>query len=270
MKHKFLMVVFILMSAIPLFACSSVQQMIQGTPTFTPTNTQMPSPTITMTQEPTSTPTKTPTPTVTPNLTATQQYLDFTALIQNAYDAGQISTTQGTYHQIDDFSDELIMDYGFRWRQTGVIVKNFIVRAQFDWEVANQKNFSGCGFLFRQLSSDAYYLISLDAINGPLLAYPRSGVGLHGVSTWHESVPALKKTKLPDMGPNPYRATFSFIVNDRSVYVYVNDDLNSEYKLKKDVLPNAGDLSPMILTGSETDFGTRCKITNAAVWIISQ
>jgi len=260
------LVVFVLLAA-NLQACGSVPQIIQGTPTYTPTLTLTPTPSLTATSTPV--PTDTPQPTITPNLAATQQYESFLELVQKAFDEGQISTVEGSYKNLGDFSDELAMKYGFRWTRTGVRAKNFIVRAEFDWEVANLKNFSGCGFLFRETNSESYYLIALDALNGPLLAYPKYGVGLSGPTTQHVSVPAVKKAELPDLGSNPYHAIFTFIVNDRAIYIYVNENFHSEYQLRSNALTDAGQLSFMVITGSEKDFGTRCKITNAEAWVIS-
>ena len=163
MKHRLLMIVFIivLLPAILLSSCSSAQYMLQGTPTFTQTSTQTPSPTFTPTSTITPSPTNTPNPTITPNLAATQQYETFLSQLQQYYEAGQISTTNGKYYSLDDFSDELAMSYGFSWTSTGVSARNFIIRAEFDWEVANEINNSGCGYIFRYWDEKDYALIAL-------------------------------------------------------------------------------------------------------------
>ncbi len=140
-NHLILKLFVIILLGINLQACGSIQQMIQGTPTFTPTFT----PTITLTPSltPTATltltPIITPSPTITPNLTATQQYENFISLVQKFHEAGQITTTEGDYQKLDDFSDELAMTYGYQWTPTGLDSKDFIIRADFAWEVANQK-----------------------------------------------------------------------------------------------------------------------------------
>jgi len=270
MKHKYFRSVLMIAFALILFlpACASVPSVPTATPTRAATNTNTPEPTATATQ--TATPTITPSPTATPNLTATQQYDDFIALVQEIHDAGQISSTEGTYHKLDDFSDQLAMGYGYRWSPTGLSARNFIIRAEFDWEVANQKNYSGCGYVFRQESDQYYYLISLDAINGIFLSYTKDGItssGAGGVVNY--TIAAAQKKKFPDMGTNPYHALFTLIVNDNIAYTYVNGDFFTEHRLKNDWLTDSGPLSALILTGSGTDFGTRCKITNAEAWIIT-
>jgi hypothetical protein len=265
-NHLILKLFLFIVLGMNLQACGSIQQMIQGTPTFTPTITLTPS--LTPTATLTLTPTITPSPTITPNLTATQQYEDFISLVQKFHEAGQITTTEGDYQTLDDFSDELAMTYGYRWTPTGLDSKDFIIRADFAWEVANQKNYSGCGYVFRQESESHYYVTALDALNGVFFSYTMLGsVPFGGASLLNITVPAAKRSKLPDMGHNPYQATFTLIVNEYKAYTYINDNFFSEHNLKHDTLTDRGPLSFMVLTGSATDFGTRCTISNAEIWI---
>jgi len=265
-NHLILKLFLFIVLGINLQACGSIQQMIQETPTPTPTITLTPSPTLTATS--TLTPTKTPTPTLTPNLTATQQYEDFLSLVQKIYEAGQISTTEEVHQKMDSFSDQLALEYGYRWTPTGVSSKDFIIRAEFDWEVANQRNYSGCGYVFRQTSEDHYYMIALDALDGVLLFYTKLGLDFYGSpTTVHTPIRATKKEKLSDMGSNPYHAKVTLIVDEFNAYMYVNDEFYSEHRLQKDRLTDPGTLSDLVLTGSGTDYGTRCKISNAEIWI---
>lgn len=246
-----------------LQSCSSVQQIVQGTPTFTPTITLTSSPTFTPTS--TLTPTRTPIPTITPNLAATQRYEAFISLVQASYDSGQISSMDGEYVKLNNFYDSLARSYGYSWRATGVNARDFIVRADFEWEVANLKSFSGCGFVFRD-NGERHYLLGLDALNGTLLM--RTYINVYNRKV-HENIAASRKSKLPDMDAGPYKVTFTLVVNDYKAYTYIDDIFYSEYNLIKDTLDWSGALSFMVLTGSETDFGTRCEITNAEAWIIS-
>lgn len=265
-NHPTLKIFVAILLGISLQACGSVQQMMEGTPTFTLTTTLTPS--LTPTATSTLTPTVTPSPTITPNLTATQQYEDFISLVQKFHEAGQISTTEGDYQKLDDFSDELAMTYGYQWTPTGLEPKDFIIRADFNWEVANQKNYSGCGYVFRQESDSHYYIAALDALNGVFFSYAKLGSNPGGpAALLNFTVPASKRSKLPDMGKNPYQAKFTLIVNEFKAYTYVNDEFFTEHNLKHDTLTDSGPLSFMVLTGSATDYGTRCKISNVEIWI---
>jgi len=268
MKHKnFRLVVNVAFTLVLLLAACATAPSVP-TVTLIPAATNTPEPTATATQ--TSIPTITPSPTATPDITATKQYEDFVALVQEFYNVGHISTTEGIYHRLDDFSDQLATGYGYRWSPTGIAAKNFIIRADFAWEVANQRNYSGCGYVFRQKSDQYYYLIALDGINGIFLSYTNVGItyaGATGIVNF--SIPATQKKKFPEMGTNPYHAELTLIVNDHAAYTYVNGNFFTEHRLKNDWLTESGPLSFMILTGSGSDFGTRCEITNAEAWIIS-
>ena len=250
-------VLFVFMAlTLILSACGASAPAATSTPTNTATATNTLAPTFTPTV--TLIPTRTPKPTATPNLAATQQYEDFFAVVQKIHEAGQISTLGGTYSKLDDYSDELAMSYGYSWNPTGKNAKSFIVRADFDWEVANQKNYSGCGYMFRQ-AGQYYYIIALDGLNGVLLSY----TGSDG----HYPASLIKKMSMPDLGSNPYHAQFTLVVTDTAAYTYVNGNFLTEHRLQSNWLTDSGPLSSLVLTGSDTDYGTRCKITNAELWV---
>lgn len=259
---------FCLAIALVLSACGGAAPAATEPPpaTVTLTSTSLP-PTFTPTA--TSTPTETPTPTATPDVAATEQYNDFLALVKQAYDAGQISTLDGSYMQLDDFSKEYARQYGYSWSETGESAKDFIIRADLDWEVANQRNNSGCGFKFRQelvsspgttASIEYYYFAVLDALNGVLIFYP--------VAFDHKRASLVQKKERPELGANPYQAEFALVVSGTSAYTYVNGKFFTEHRLQSNFITSSGPLEYVILTGSDTDFGTRCKMTNVELWVI--
>jgi len=270
-EEQVMKILYVMLVAILIAGCGPSAEEMTATAMIAQAQTQTAAPTKTPTMTPTMTltPTKTLTPTNTPNLTATRQYDEFFSLVQTIYDAGQISTIEGTYKKLDDFSDQLAQKFGYRWAGTGIKAKNFIIRADFDWSVANQDHYSGCGYVFREKSKDFYYMIALDALDGVLLSYTKKN------SSWwppilNHSIGAGRRTKLPGMGSNPYRATFTLVVNEFKAYAYINGNFHSDYELQKNWLTETGPLSFMILAGTDKDFGTRCEITNAEVWIINK
>ena len=161
------------------------------------------------------------------------------------------------------------MKYGYNLTPTGFDAKSFIIRADFDWEVANQKNYSGCGYSFRQelvsspgttYNQQYQYIVALDGVNGVLMMYQ--------VTFEHKPASLIKKMKMPDMGSNPYHAQFTLVVADKSAYTYVNGDFLTEHKLQNNWITDSGPLNYMVLTGSDTNYGTRCEISNAELWVI--
>ena len=222
---------------------------------------------VTTTPEPTATstpvPTITPSPTLTPDIAATQQYEEFFAVVQKIHAAGQISSTDGNYLELDDYSAEVATKLSYAYAETGVSAKNFIVRGDFEWSNAiNTTNISGCGFVYRVQPNMDHYLIVLDAFSGVKLASSTDR------GTYSMGSPQGGDEKLTDFGSDPYHATFTLVVNDLKSYVYVNDVYQGEYKLLDYRITDSGLLSGAVLSATSEGYGTRCNITNIQAWII--
>src|SRR5688500_14582870 len=242
-----------------LSACGVSAPAATSTLPATVTSTVVPTFTATLTL----TPTKTPSPTATPNLVATQQYDDFFAVVQKIHEAGQISSTDGNYLELDDYSDEVATKLSYEYAETGVSAKNFIVRGDFEWSNAvNTTNISGCGFVYRVQPNMDHYLIVLDAFSGVKLASSTDR------GTYSMGSPQGEDEKITDFGPGPYQATFTLVVNDLKSYVYVNDVYQGEYKLLDYRITDSGLLSGAVLSATSEGYGTRCNITNTQAWII--
>ena len=263
MKPKSFRSALIIVFALVLFlsACASVPSVPTASQTPTRAATNTPEPTATATQ--TEIPTITPSPTITPDLAATQQYEDFFSLVQKYHNAGQISTTEGEYVELDDYQDEVATKLSYAWAETGVTAKNFIVRADFEWSNAiNTANISGCGFVYRVQSNQDHYLIILDAFSGVKLASSTDR------GTYSMGSPQNGDQKISDFDPDPYHATFTLIVNELKTYVYVNDVYQGEYKLLDYRITDSGPLANAVLSATDVGYGTRCKMTNVRAWII--
>jgi hypothetical protein len=261
MKHNYfrsgLMIAFALVLFLP--ACANAASVPIATPTQAATNT--PEATATSTSTPTAmpSPTKTPKPTITPNLEATQQVEEFSALVKKYYDAGQITTTDGEYMELDDYQDESALKLQYTWVETGVTAKNFIVQADFEWSNGTRTvNTSGCGFVYRVQPNQDHYLIILDAFSGVKLASSTDR------GTYSMGSPQNGDQKVSDFGPGPYHATFALIVNDLQTYVYLNDIYVGEYKLLDYRITESGPLATAVLSGGSTS----CKMTNVRAWVL--
>lgn len=262
---SYLNLLLIVTLLVSLQGCDSVQQMLQGTPTFTPTLTLTLTSTLTPTATLTPTPTRTPSPTITPNLAATKQYEDFFSLVEKYHEAGQIPTTDGEYVRIDDYQDELAAFLSYEWIETGIKAKNFMIRADFEWGSAvKTTTFSGCAFIFRRQSNGDHYLLVLDSLQGIRLARNTEG------TAYSMGPPGHGEKRDYNFGDSPYHATFTLIVNELKAYVYVNDIYYGEYKLLDYFMTDSGSLDVGLLSATDKGYGTRCKMTNIQAWIIDQ
>ena len=139
--HPLMSFIFLLISI--SVACATSQ------PTPTPTNTAEPTATATITPTSTRTPRPSPTPrpTQTPNLAATERAKELNTKVQEYFDQGYLTTTEGRFREIDDFS--------YDWAQLGWYrpfpiqegVSDFFLSAHFKWDSAfKNSDISGCGF----------------------------------------------------------------------------------------------------------------------------
>lgn len=230
--------------------------------TVAPTNTAPP-PTFTISPPPpptfTPTVTLTPTPTATPNATATE-FANRSDLmyqeIQKYVDLGYLSVTDGTYSELPDFEQSLAELGSFQWSSfDDLTLSIFVLNAHFKWSSAKENTLlAGCGFVF----ADASKAVFLDDKGVTLL-------------TWLVTVAEVPKSK----GFNNVRfnnsdeADFTLIVNDalKKVFVLVNDEFNVEYDLSG-YPSTSGYIGYAVASGTNTDYGTKCEITNARLWKI--
>jgi hypothetical protein len=184
-------------------------------------------------------------------------------MVQKYYEAGQILTTKGEYMVLDDYEEENAHKLSYAWLETGVVAKNFIVRADFEWSNAiDTVNTSGCGFIFRLQPNQDHYIAILDAYSGVKLASHTDR------GTFSMGSPQNGEQTLSDFGAGPYQATFTLIVNELQTYVYVDDIYFGEYKLLEYRIRDSGPLAGAVLSAASEGYGTRCKMTNVRAWVI--
>jgi len=263
MKTKLSKIALFVFMALTLILSACGASAPAATPTVPATATVTATIAPTFTPTVTFTPTRTPKPTATPNLAATQQYEDFFAVVQKIHDAGQISTTEGKFVELDDYGDDLASKLSYSWGDTSVSARNFIVQADFEWSTAiKTTNLSGCGFVYRIQPNKDHYLILLDSYAGIKLASSTDR------GTYSMGSPSKGDQKLADYGSGPYHAKFTMVVNDLKNYVYVDDVYYGEYDLLEFRITESGPFAGALLSATESGYGTHCAITNIRAWII--
>jgi hypothetical protein len=222
-----------------------------ATPTASFTNTSIPptpTPTITLT------PTETPTPTATPNFAATKQYENFFPIVQKLYDDGVISTLNGNYQMMGDYSDQSTAAGTFRWDLYDNKVGEFIIRADIKLETAPAPaSQSGCGFVF-----------GFGAINSQEFTFlQRNGSAIYGLGGRPFT------TKYYDKLQNPAEFTLTVVTYKDDIRVFVNDKEVIKMNLDLNRDSNKGKWGPALLSGSTQEFGTRCDFKNIELWEIN-
>jgi len=232
--------------------------------TAQPTSTSIPEPTATSTAVPTNTPRPSPTPrpTQTPDLAATQRVEELNAEVQAYFAKGYLTTTEGRFKELEDFSYDWAQLGWYNWLPLGESASDFFMSAHFKWTSAYQNSdISGCGFIFSLQENDDHYAVFLDRakvfflITDRRLGYSKPVGTTRGTGHVKFDYPA--------------EADFTLIVKGTYAYVLVNGEVVGEYTLAQS-RPMHGDLGLTVLSGTNRDYGTRCEMTNLHLWIPNQ
>jgi hypothetical protein len=229
----------------------------------TPTATSLPTTTSTLTLPPTATQTLTPSPTLdptqTPDLAATQHAEQLSAEVQKYYDRGYLKTTNGEFIEYEEFQREWaqIGWYG-RW-SFRTEASDFFMSGHFTWSSASHSaDPSGCGFFFAGQDTSEYAVL-----------LEQSQVLFLQTNYYYSPIMPTRGTgrvKLESLADQPWEADFAVIVKGFYAYVVVNGEVVGEYSLSKSKDPH-GELGVALLSGTNKDYGTRCKFSNLHLWL---
>jgi len=231
------------------------------------TRTSRPESTRTSRPESTSTPRPTSLPgqTATVDAAATARYADFYAQIQDYRGRGYLSSLEGVYVVLHDYSESVAK---LNWIGGHTIaydrsLSDFVFTAHFAWSTAVQTaDESGCGIWFAIQDNGDSYFVFLDKSRIYFLRYDASQ------GRYTREVGKSRGTGQVAFG-NPAEADFALIVNDHQAYVHVGDQFIGEYNLPANSI-TAGRLGYTVLSGTNKDYGTRCDISDARLWIVEK
>lgn len=242
---------FVLVLALGSLACTASPAILTSTPgptatvTATPTNTPRPSPTLR--------------PTQTPDLAATQHAEELIAEVQEYYEKGYLTTTDGLFIEVSDFSYDWAQLGWYRPKRLGLSVSDFLISAHFKWDSAlKNSDTAGCGFIFALQPNDEHYAVFLDRTK----IYFRISNPALGHATSVKPTREAAQVKFD----YPAEADFTLIVNGAYAYVLVNGEVASEYTLLKG-RPLRGEVGLTVLSGTNKDYGTHCEMTNLHLWV---
>lgn len=185
---------------------------------------------------------------------------EFQEKVDYYYDKGYLSSKTGEYIHLDDFSkDWAKINYDFT-QDTGHRADDFMVTAHFEWQSATRHpDAAGCGWAFHKQGEDAYkflldkdylWFLSWDYSSQKMIRFgPSSGNAFVGLDS-------------------PGEADVALIVNETKAYVLINDNFQASYTLDLDFLTGKGDLAYLVVSGTNSDYGTRCRMTDVVLWVI--
>ena len=254
-ENAFRWFAFLFLVLLPVsLACAAVAP---ATPAAAPTSASVPA---TAPAAATVLPTSTPPPTSTPDLAATQQADAKQTLLKKYQDAGYISSTSGDIVDLIDFHQEWAQMRWYQWWTIDtkpVAYGDLVFHANFKWATASATpENSGCGIVFGIQPDTQNYSIFVDK-DRILFMTTKGGSRAYEVGKTSGS----GRLHIEE----PYSADVGIIVTGYKSYVIVNDVV-TQYSLSKD-RTTTGDFALSVLSGTNKDYGTKCDITDAYIWL---
>jgi hypothetical protein len=169
--------------------------------------------------------------------------------------SGFLSATEGSYFALPDFDASWAQLNYYDWLLTGVAPSNFVLRADTEWEsasaTANWWN-SGCGFAFRINARGDHYLVYL-GLDGWVYLYRNFSDTVTKLGGWY-----YDEVQTPAGS-----AKIMFIVENDWITFFVND---RQVDRHQDGTFSSGLLGYVIVSGTNKDYGTRCRMTDVELW----
>lgn len=190
---------------------------------------------------------------------ATQQAQPLYDWIQKLSDDGEIASTEGTFHHLEDFEQSVAKINYFNWWGSGYSASDFAILTDMSWDVASKSaNWynTGCGFVFGENEDRVFHFlkISLDGM-ATLRSFDNSD--------WKAI--SQKSFGKPDIPSG--KANVLLVVVEKRVKVYID---NKQVLDSYAPLLEPGKISYSLSSGTNAGFGTRCKLTNVGLWIFKK
>ncbi len=188
-------------------------------------------------------------------VTATAQAQTMALQVQDLYENGIITSTEGIYYQLPDFNESWAQINWYRWWRQGLILNHFVVRTNVEWESAsNIANWfdSGCGFIFAKNGEEDYYGSFL-ALDGHVHTFRvKNNIGAEIDSGYYGRLDTPGGKAELMLAVDDYYMTF--FVNGRKVARSYDRNLGE------------GMFGMTLHSGTNKDYGTRCQMKNIEVW----
>jgi hypothetical protein len=237
----------ILILLIATLACASIS------PTQAPaaTNTPAPAPAPTNTLQPTST--EKPSPTS--DVAATQRADEFNSVLASFAEKGYVESTQGKIVELDPFKEDWAQRGWYKWWPFEKTDSDFLFKSHYKWSTASATpEISGCGIVFGIQDNGDHYSVFLDKSRIDFMM--KRG-------RYAYEVGKTKGSGRVNFG-NPAEADFAISVKGQSAYISVNGEF-TVYTLSKDQTTH-GDFAYSLISGTNSDYGTRCEMTGSMLW----
>jgi hypothetical protein len=188
---------------------------------------------------------------------ATQEAGSMAGIVQQLYDTGILSTTNGEYSRLADYDSNWAQTDSYQKTYSGYEPTNFVIQADATWQVfENTGNWteSGCGIVFHENDQEDHYLVVF-SLGGQAFLWRRMSGGFSKLGISYRY----------DVNHDIAQAKVMIAVEDNWITIFV--DNQEIYHFHHPYL-ESGKLAFTVISGSMIDYGTRCTLSNIELWEI--
>lgn len=190
----------------------------------------------------------------------TQSAKPMAELVENLYQDGYLTSSEGTFTKLDDFNEQWAMlDWYQYWYQGDEKYANFVLSFSAKMQSASDKanwHHAGCGLVFRHVDNENHMFLII-AQNGIMSLRKR-------VKDIVQIVRDSKKYSSQIPVENVY---VTLIVDGMKVYIIA--DGTPILEAREPVLGSTfreGRLAFSVMSGTNKGYGTRCSMTDIWLW----
>lgn len=192
---------------------------------------------------------------------STEAVSEIYGVVQALYDAGQISSKEGSFQQLPYFDES--------WAQIGYFyispiqdsfVEDFVLLVDVSWEASTSATEffrAGCGISFRVADDLSEYYTFMLGLDGKMNFFPKLS---------SSNTVILSKANFGDI--EHMKGSTSFIITAEGINFQVFNENLERIDLRNGAELGSGYLAYQLASGSNTDFGTRCTFTDTDLWRI--
>ena len=190
---------------------------------------------------------------------ATAQAQPMADIVSQLFTDGYITRTEGDYYQLDDFDEAWAQLGWYAWWPASYDddLADFVVHTHAAWTSASDKANpwdSGCGFVFRAIDQDNYYVTFL-GLDGNVYLIRQS----------HDYNSLIGSDYYGQVGFPDGEADITLVADGDWITILVNGD---EVLRRQDQANAAGTLHYTLFSGTNKDYGTHCMLTDVGLWIL--
>jgi hypothetical protein len=178
-------------------------------------------------------------------------------VVQGLLNSGVVDTAEGEYHRLPDLDASWAQIDHYDYLLSDYTPADFVARSRVEWKSASDRPDwarSGCGYVFRLNARGDHYLAYL-GLDGRFYLYRRLNDVIERVGSWPYGGGRQPQGEADIMlvaeGPQ-----MTFYVNGRQVHSLQDEALSDGY------------LGYSLISGTNKDFGTNCRMTDGELWVL--